>query len=203
MLALALALLGPIHAGIASAQTHGSSAAGRPNIYQAAAALYGLDPSLLEAIAAVESHGDSFAVSPKGAAGLMQLMPGTAREFRVQNRFDAVDNLLGAARFLRWLARWGRTQRGFNVYLPDIIAAYNAGPQVVARYRGVPPYPETRRYVRQVLFAYLLGPPQNPADIRDLAGRDSFPRACGTDCDRHWLAELERIQKLRLRANVR
>jgi soluble lytic murein transglycosylase-like protein len=200
MLALAVMLPAMIHAGIARAQTHAAVAS--PSVYQAAAALYGLDPKLLEAIATVESQRNSTALSAAGAAGLMQLMPGTAEQFRVRDRFDAVDNLLGAARFLRWLGRWGQTRHGFDVYLPDIIAAYNAGPQAVARYKEIPPYPETRRYVRRVLFAYLLGSAQGRAVHRGLALRESVPRGCRENCDQHWMAELQRIRTLRRRANA-
>jgi soluble lytic murein transglycosylase-like protein len=203
MLAAAVALLAPLNGRVALGQTQASGGNSHPNIYQAVAALYGLDPSLLKAIAAVESHGDAFAVSPKGAAGLMQLMPETAREFQVQNRFDAIDSLLGAARFLRWLGDRGRSERGFGAYLPDIIAAYNAGPQAVARYKGVPPYPETRRYVRRVLLAYLLSPPLRVAGYGRLSVRESAPRACRGNCDQHWLTELERIKTLRRRASLR
>jgi hypothetical protein len=200
-LALVVALMAPTNVRLALAQSRGT-AADPPNIYQAAAALCGLDPSLLEAIAAVESHRNSRAVSPAGAAGLMQLMPTTAHRFRVHNRFDAVDNLLGAARFLKWLGHWGHKQRAFGVYLPDIIAAYNAGPQVVARYKGIPPYPETRRYVQLVLLAYLLGSARGQARGRGREPRRSAPQACRGGCDEHWMAELERIRTLRRRADA-
>jgi soluble lytic murein transglycosylase-like protein len=122
----------------------------------AAAYLYGLDPALIAAIARVESGGNPNAVSPRGAMGLMQLMPATAARFGVTNPADPVENLLGAARFLshlRQTAQSGRT-------LPEMLAAYNAGEGVVARYGGMPPYAETQSYVRKVLIAYLSQPPQ-------------------------------------------
>lgn len=178
----------------------GADASG-PSDYQAVAALYGLDPSLLHAIASVESNGNAFAVSPKGAVGLMQLMPDTAREFHVRDRFDPIDNLLGAARFLVWLHRWAVEQRDFGAYLPEIIAAYNAGPQAVSRYKGIPPYPETRRYVRRVLLAYLLrGPRDGGLAIR--GGGSVEPNLCRNNCDRHWLSQLERIRTLRSRTHA-
>ena len=131
--------------------------------------MYGLDPDLLMAIAKVESNGRASAVSPKGAQGLMQLMPGTAARFDVADPFDPVDNLLGAARFLNYLRQWQQADPELR-HLPELLAAYNAGPGAVAKYGGVPPYPETREYVRKVLWAYLLGvePPKDSARQADL-----------------------------------
>jgi soluble lytic murein transglycosylase-like protein len=140
--------------------------------YRFAAALFGLDPSLLEAIASVESGGDASAVSPKGAQGVMQLMPGTARQFGVRDPFDPVQNILGAARFLTYL-KWsqlGQPRRPAD--LADLLAAYNAGPDAVQKYGGVPPYPETQDYVRKVLIRYLFGvapPAHQPLAARPLA----------------------------------
>lgn len=198
LLAVTLALI----LGSGAACAHDESGAGRPDDYQVVAALYGLDPSLLRAIASVESSGNAFAVSPKGAAGLMQLTPETAREFEVRDRFDPIDNLLGAARFLVWLQQWAREQRGFGAYLPEILAAYNAGPQAVSRYKGIPPYPETRHYVRLVLLAYLLhGPRESGQMIR--GGAETFrPNVCRRNCDGHWLSQLEQIRTLRSRADA-
>jgi soluble lytic murein transglycosylase-like protein len=104
-----------------------------------------LEPALLVAVAHVESRFDPSAVSPKGAAGLLQLMPATAERFGVADVFDVAQNVEGGARYLSWLlARFdGRTELA--------LAGYNAGEQVVERYRGIPPYAETRDYVSQVL----------------------------------------------------
>src|SRR6266851_3844513 len=113
---------------------------------------YNVDPDLLAAIAAIESGGDSRALSPAGAEGLMQLMPETAQRFRVTDPFDPVDNALGAARFIDYLRR----RPDFRMSLPELLAAYNAGEGAVAKYDGVPPYAETREYVRRVIAAYLL-----------------------------------------------
>jgi soluble lytic murein transglycosylase-like protein len=124
----------------------------RTALFRAVGAMYGLDPALLGAIAAAESHNDAHIVSRKGAIGLMQLMPTTAWQFSVADPFDPVDNTLGAARFLDYLRRH-RACRD----LPQLIAAYNAGMGAVERYRGIPPYAETREYVRRVLWLYLLG----------------------------------------------
>jgi len=110
----------------------------------AAEAKYGLPTGLLDALIWTESRYNPMAVSHAGAAGLGQLMPGTARELGVANRFDAAANLLGAARYLRQqLDRFGL------VHLA--VAAYNAGPAAVERAGGIPFNGETPRYVRNVL----------------------------------------------------
>jgi soluble lytic murein transglycosylase-like protein len=108
--------------------------------------LFSLPENLVRAIVTVESGGRANAVSNQGAIGLMQLMPGTAREMGVKDPRDAWDNLVGGAKyFARQLERFGR--------LDQALAAYNAGPAAVERHAGVPPFPETRDYVRRVLLA--------------------------------------------------
>jgi soluble lytic murein transglycosylase-like protein len=117
-----------------------------------AARRYGIDPALVLAVVDVESAFRPRAVSPKGAQGLMQLMPGTARELGVQDPFDPGQNLDGGARHLRAL---------LNKYQGDLekaLAAYNAGAGAVERHGGVPPYAETREYVRKVLGKYREAP---------------------------------------------
>jgi len=109
---------------------------------------HGLDPALVLAVVAVESGFQPRAVSPKGAQGLMQLMPATARELGVSDAFDAEQNLDGGVRYLRALLE----QNGGDVRLA--LAAYNAGPGAVKRHGGVPPYAETRQYVEKVLRRY-------------------------------------------------
>lgn len=133
------------------------------SLFEVVGRMYGLDAALLKAIAAVETGGDANAVSPAGAEGLMQLMPETAKRFGVIDPFDPISNTLGAARFLSYLSR---RQRGDPdlVHLPELIAAYNAGPGAVEKYGGVPPYRETHEYVRRVLWEYLLGCPP-PASV--------------------------------------
>jgi hypothetical protein len=123
-------------------------------LFEFAGSAFRLDPSLLQAIAMVESAGRLDAVSPKGASGLMQLMPDTARRFGVRHPLDPVENVVGAARFLSYLLEHAGIED-----LPELLAAYNAGEGAVARYDGLPPYPETREYVRRVLWAYLLDQP--------------------------------------------
>lgn len=118
-------------------------------VFRAAQTKYGVPASLLAAVAHQESGFNASAVSPAGARGLMQLMPGTARSLGVDpdNPLQAID---GAARMLRGLLNeFGSVDKA--------LAAYNAGPGAVHRYHGIPPYPETRRYVPAVLgYQHLL-----------------------------------------------
>jgi soluble lytic murein transglycosylase-like protein len=108
------------------------------------AAKYGIETAWVLRIIEAESGGDPNAVSPKGAMGLMQLMPDTARALGVQNPFDPVQNIEGGVRYLRHLMdRFGDLRLA--------LAAYNAGPGNVERYGGVPPFPETQRYLRRIL----------------------------------------------------
>ncbi len=104
-----------------------------------------VDADLIDSVIRAESGFNPKAVSPKGARGLMQLMPGTAAKLGVQDSFDAQANVEGGTRYLReLLAR-------YNNDLAKALAAYNAGPQRVEQYHGVPPYRETRAYVSNVI----------------------------------------------------
>jgi len=125
-----------------------------------AAVLYVLPEEFLRAVMRVESNFYTEAVSHAGAMGLMQLMPATARAMGVLDPFDARQNVLGGARFLRVLAN------NFGGDLVLTIAAYNAGEGAVRKYGGIPPYAETRRYVQRVLthyYAYRATTTQNRA----------------------------------------
>jgi len=114
------------------------------DVIGAAAERHAVDPALLTAVARAESALDPRAVSPKGAQGLLQLMPATAERFGVRDAFDVAENVDAGARYLSWLLeRYGRTDLA--------LAGYNAGEGRVDAYRGVPPYRETRDYVRRVL----------------------------------------------------
>jgi len=114
-------------------------------IINSCASEFGVDKSLVKAVIQAESGYNPNAVSSKGAAGLMQLMPGTAQDLRVADSFNPSDNIRGGVRYLRFLLD---TFKG-NVTLA--LAAYNAGLARVAKYGGVPPYDETRNYVSKVL----------------------------------------------------
>ncbi len=116
-------------------------------IVAAAARRHGLDPALVLAVVSVESGFRPAAVSPKGAQGLMQLMPKTAASLGVEDAFDPAQNLDGGARHL------GQLLTLYGGDLTRALAAYNAGEGAVERHGGVPPYRETRAYVKKVLRA--------------------------------------------------
>jgi soluble lytic murein transglycosylase-like protein len=107
---------------------------------------YGVDFALVKAIMTVESAFNPYAVSEKGARGLMQVMPETARIYGVHDIYDPVENVRAAVLHLKYLSETFHHQRHL------VIAAYNAGENAVRQYRGVPPYPETRDYVKKVLY---------------------------------------------------
>ena len=110
-----------------------------------AAAHYQVNPTLIHAVMQAESAFDPLAVSPAGAMGLMQLMPETAGAFEIVDPFDPRENIMGGTRLLRELL----DAHHHNVAL--VLAAYNAGPTAVARYGGVPPFPETQGYVKKII----------------------------------------------------
>jgi soluble lytic murein transglycosylase-like protein len=109
---------------------------------------YGLDPALVRAMVEVESGFDIRAVSPKGAQGLMQIMPGTAQDLKLKDSFDASKNIEAGTRYMRQLL----DRFGGNVKLA--VAAYNAGPGAVSKHGGVPPIAETKNYVEKVTAKY-------------------------------------------------
>lgn len=119
---------------------------------QAAAHRYGVPESLISAVIRIESGFNPLAISRKGARGLMQLMPGTASVLGVQNSFDPRENIDGGVRHLRGL------MDRFPNDLSLALAAYNAGEQAVTTYRGVPPYPETRDYVKRIMQLVQTAP---------------------------------------------
>lgn len=106
---------------------------------------YQVSPRLALAVAVTESALDPQAVSPRNAMGVMQLIPDTAARFNVRDPFDPRDNVRGGLAYLRWLLAY------FRGDVALVAAGYNAGERAVERYRGIPPYPETRNYVRRVL----------------------------------------------------
>ncbi|MBI3934009.1 MAG: lytic transglycosylase domain-containing protein [Acidobacteria bacterium] len=140
-------------------------------LIEQAATKHNVDPDLIRAIVQVESNFDPYAVSPKGARGLMQLIPATAQRFGVANPFDPQANLDGGIRYLKFL---------LGIYGGDLqlaLAAYNAGENTVARSRGVPAIRETQNYIRKIGELYplrmvSLSVPQVPPIMRfvDAAG---------------------------------
>jgi hypothetical protein len=130
-----------------------------------AATVHGVSRELVRAVIAVESEFDAYAVSSKGAQGLMQLMPFTARRFGVNNPFDARQNIFGGVQYLRFL---------LDLFQGDVslaVAAYNAGENAVQRFKGIPPFKETQSYVRRVRaliqdgFSAYYGTPDSPPKV--------------------------------------
>jgi hypothetical protein len=173
--------------------------------------MHNIDADLLEAMAEVESGGNPSSVSPKGALGLMQLMPATASAFSVLDPFDPVANVMGAADFLDYLRN--RFANNLNLQgLPALLAAYNAGPGAVEKYAGIPPYAETHKYVRRVIERYtnnlsaqtaiapvlILGP--KPYIIQLRPGSDAMqpePVLISADGDGSVLNQLAAIRRMR------
>ena len=118
-------------------------------IADAAAKRTDLDPALVQAVIQTESNWNQYAVSSKGAFGLMQLIPSTAERYGVKDVFDPAQNVSGGTRYLRDLLD------RYHGNLKDSLAAYNAGEEAVARFGGVPAYRETRNYVRKVTNTYF------------------------------------------------
>ena len=151
----------------------------------AIAATQSLPPQLVHSVIRVESNYNPLAISSKGAQGLMQLMPATARRFGVANAFDPIDNIQGGTRYLRYL---------LDLYKGDYnlaLAAYNAGEGAVEKYGAVPPYPETLNYLVQVGRQYQKNSaaapppaappaaevqPAGPAHIQEVVGPDGSVR---------------------------
>ncbi len=139
----------------ASSNNYGSSSAsssGTRNSYDsyilASAQRHGVDPGLMKAMMHTESAFNPNARSPVGAQGLMQLMPATARRFKVSNPWSPADNIEGSAKYIAWL------MKRFNNNVEFAVAGYNAGEGNVDKYKGIPPFKETRNYVKSVMSRY-------------------------------------------------
>jgi hypothetical protein len=134
---------------------------------------YQLEPHVVLAVIAQESNFDPTALSPKNAQGLMQLIPDTARRFGVRNASDPAQNIRGGMAYLRWLLAY------FEGDLALALAGYNAGEKAVDRYRGVPPYAETRLYVRKII-AGLNGQRSHAFDAKVTPPSDMLALLRGT-----------------------
>jgi len=109
---------------------------------------FGVESSLIKAVIRAESAGDEKATSSKGAQGLMQLMPDTADDMAVEDRYNPEDNIFGGTRYLSMMLE------RFNNNTQFALAAYNAGPESVAAYNGVPPFQETKTFIKRVMTYY-------------------------------------------------
>jgi hypothetical protein len=136
-------LIAPVVPGSPAAAAPAQSNGKISELVAETAARYSIDPLLVHAMIHVESGYNRFALSPKGAQGLMQLMPYTARRLGVRNSFDITQNIEGGVKYLRELSDRFDDLR-------HVLAAYNAGEEAVSRYKGIPPYLETREYVYKV-----------------------------------------------------
>ncbi|MHC1782833.1 MAG: lytic transglycosylase domain-containing protein [Anaerolineaceae bacterium] len=135
--------------GLSTTSTNKSASTGDfQKIIAEASAKYGVDSNLVEAVIQAESNFDPSAISSAGAEGLMQLMPATAENLGVSDSLDPEQNVDGGVRLLRTLLN------SYDGNVSLALAAYNAGPEAVAKYDGIPPYQETQTYVQRVLAAY-------------------------------------------------
>lgn len=174
---------------VAPAKPAGTDANVR-DLVQETAKNFDVNPLLVDSVIRVESNYNPFAVSPKGAQGLMQLMPATAQRFGVTDTFDPKQNIEAGVRYLKFLQDTFQDDR-------LAIAAYNAGEKAVAKYKDVPPYPETLHYVAKVGSKY--GQAKRAATAKISPQSQATPDAAqANDEPRHILAYVDAEGKLHI-----
>ena len=137
----------PLHAGVSVSMEQFQALSPErayDDIISEAADAYNVDADLIRAVVRAESAFNPMVVSPAGAQGLMQLMPALAEEMGVTDPFDPRQNIMAGAKYLRWLLDLNRGN------VPLTLAGYNAGPTIVSKYKRVPPFKETQRYVKKI-----------------------------------------------------
>lgn len=166
----------PARESISTRSTSTRSATDLNEVVNSASAAYHLDPDLVNSVIHAESGFNSHAVSRKGARGLMQLMPSTASDLGVKDAFDPEANVGGGSRYLRELLE------RYDFDLVKALAAYNAGPQRVEQYNGVPPFRETRAYVARIVHEYnrkKIAQEQTDAGNKKLRAAQSTKQSAG------------------------
>jgi soluble lytic murein transglycosylase-like protein len=127
---------------------------------------FNVPADLIHSIIKAESNYDSRAVSPKGAVGLMQLMPETATQYGVKDSYDPDDNIKGGVQYLKDLCKL------YSNNTAKVLAAYNAGQEALKKFNGIPPYPETRTYIRRVMASYSNPFIKGATPVRTFTGPD-------------------------------
>jgi soluble lytic murein transglycosylase-like protein len=146
--AVGLLLICSLFTNILFAQSSSSSQSRYDNIITTLAKEHRVPPTLVHSIIKAESNYDPWAISPKGALGLMQLMPETAIQYKVNNVFDPKQNIEGGIKYLVDLIKL------YDSNTEHVLAAYNAGQEAIKKYGGIPPYKETRNYIKKVMASY-------------------------------------------------
>lgn len=185
-------------ANVSSSQTTIDCPEDLENIFQTASETYNISLSLLKAVAKAESDFDPNCTSSSGAMGIMQLMPGTAKELGVTNAYDPEQNIMAGAKYL---------SENLDIFKENIslaVAAYNAGRGAVKKYNGIPPYSETQNYVKKVL-SYMNEDIEIPSSAVNVAQiHNPEDNRSGEEAYEHKLTKKEKnaIEQLSATANT-